>query len=67
MKFGDQATDVLGGFCIEMIKVTAPPRKVGGGVKEKREETMSEREASPISRAQHVELDLGKSIETELH
>lgn len=46
--------------------MTAPPRKVGVGVK-KREETMSERESSPISRAQHVELDLGKSIETELH
>lgn len=53
-----------------MIKVTAPSRKVGGrgGKKKKeREETMSERESCPISRAQHVKLDLGKSIETELH
>lgn len=59
--------DVQGGFCIDMIKVTAPCRKDGKKKKEKRGDKVRVRIQHPLWGTTLAKLDAGKGRERELH
>lgn len=56
--------DVQGGFCIDMIKVTAPCRK-DGGEKKKRGDKVRVRIQHPLWGTTLAKLDAGKGRERE--
>lgn len=53
--------DVQGGFCIDMIKVTAPCRK--DGIKKKRKDKVRVRIQHPLWGTTFAKLDAGKGRE----